>query len=86
VVSTPRVMQTGQLETIDSNVTWRAEQRSEQRPAVVIADRGDRASLLVVKMAPAIGSRFLHLGLIWEVTRLREASRAFVAEPVPSSH
>lgn len=55
-----------------------------RRPAVVIADSGVSASLvLLCGMAdPVLGQRFQHAGLTWEVTGWRPAARAFVAEPV----
>ena len=50
----------------------------------VIADRGDRAFVVVVGFAaPAEeGDRFTFQGLTWEITRRRTAARGWVARPV----
>jgi hypothetical protein len=52
------------------------------RPTVIIADRGDRAWLLVTDGHLPLGARFVHHGLMWEIVGCRELSRALVAEPV----
>ena len=54
-----------------------------RRPALVIADSGMSASLVVLDGAavPAVGTRFRHAGLSWRIVGWRAAARAFVAEP-----
>jgi hypothetical protein len=52
----------------------------------VIADRGDRAFVVVVGFMapPKEGDRFGFQGLTWEITRHRTAVRGWVARPVRS--
>jgi len=54
--------------------------------AAVIADRSDRAFVVVVRFAapPREGDRFGFQGLTWEITRHRTATRGWVARPVKS--
>jgi len=55
-----------------------------RRPAVVIADAGDGASLVVLhrQHAPGIGVRFSHRGLTWQIVAYRSSARAWVAHPI----
>ena len=52
----------------------------------VIADRGDRAFVVVVGFAapPKEGDRFAFQGLTWEIARHRTAARGWVARPLRS--
>jgi hypothetical protein len=52
----------------------------------VIADRGDRAFVVMVGFSapPREGSRFVFQGLTWEITRRRTAARGWVARPLRS--
>ncbi len=54
------------------------------RPAVVIADAGDGASLVVMngRVAPGPGVRFCHRGLTWQIVAYRGSARAWIAHPV----
>ena len=60
------------------------EARVERRPAVVIADAGDGASLVVLgrQAIPGPGVRFWHRGLTWQIVAYRGSARAWIAHPV----
>lgn len=55
------------------------------RPAVVVTDAGDRASLVLLgpETAVAAGTRFRHQGRWWEIRGRRPDSRVLVADLVP---
>ena len=61
-------------------------QRSAERmaPIAVIADDGEAARVVSVLLAapPRLGDRFQFEGKIWEIVRLKDAKRGFVARPV----
>jgi hypothetical protein len=61
---------------------------STQRPAasrcsVVIADSGNRASVVVLDAGYrlAVGSRFWHCGVEWQIVGRRQPSGVLVAKP-----
>jgi hypothetical protein len=58
--------------------------RAARRAAVVIADAGDGASLVVLDrcVAPGTGVRFCHRGLTWQIVAYRRSARAWIAHPV----
>jgi hypothetical protein len=58
--------------------------RQRQRPALVIADSGVAASLVILddSTLPSVGLRFRHAGATWKISGWRSSARAFVAEPV----
>ncbi len=56
---------------------------STDRPALVIADDGHRAELVVVPppARPVPGDRLHHRGAVWTITGRRACGRVLVAEP-----
>jgi|GEM_PF-1503062 hypothetical protein len=54
------------------------------RAVPVIADRGDRAAVVVLSLPhqPRVGDRFQHDGMEWVVVRAKDHLRGAVAVPV----
>ncbi len=54
-----------------------------RRTVPVIADRGDRATVILVSLPhpPKVGDRFQHGGLEWVVVRAKDYVRGAVAVP-----
>ena len=55
-----------------------------ERPAIVIADSGASATLVVLGpgTVPTPGMRLRHRGQMWVIVRYRPLTRTWVAEPV----
>jgi len=70
--------------TTTPEVAESAPARAAQRRAVVIADGGNEAWVVVLSSSELarVGARFAFRGAIWEVKSFRPHVRAWVAEPV----
>jgi hypothetical protein len=64
--------------------TWPSEHGPGEPMVPVILDHGDHARVAAVAFgrSPQVGDRFDIDGVIWEVTRVRDLQRGYVARPV----
>ena len=56
----------------------------QEQPVLVILDHGDHARVVSVAIgrSPRLGDRFRLNGVMWEISRVKDLQRGYVARPV----